>query len=104
MQNSEEVCLLTPDRWNTHNEAYAINEDNMLVWEGNMIEKGQRTQILLSNIFKDDAMMAAPTTISAIESNPIDQLLERSGADSEEIACPCWNPILGARSSINPTS
>lgn len=89
MQNSEEAYLLTPDQWNPHDEAYAINEENIIdCWEGNMIEKWQRTQILLSDV-KEDAMMVVSVTISAIESNAIDQLLEKTDAGSEEITCPC---------------
>jgi hypothetical protein len=39
MQETEDVYLLTPSRWDPHCDAYAINEENMLDWEGNMVEK-----------------------------------------------------------------
>ena len=38
MEN-DEVYLLTPTRFNPHDDAYAANEESMLDWEGNMIEK-----------------------------------------------------------------
>jgi hypothetical protein len=37
---SDDVFLLTPDaeNWNPHSDAYARNEENMVDWEGNMVE------------------------------------------------------------------
>ena len=92
LEHSDEIHLITPERWNPHDEAYAINEENMLDWEGNMIDRKQRTQILLSDIPEDD-MMAASVAISSAESNEIDKLLERSGADSEETVNSRWPAI-----------
>jgi hypothetical protein len=44
MQETEEIYLLTPSRWNSHSDAYAMNEDNILDWEGNLKEKKDRNQ------------------------------------------------------------
>ena len=38
LQASDDIYLLTPSRFNPHNDGYAVNEDSMLDWEGNMIE------------------------------------------------------------------
>ena len=38
-KENEEIYLLTPSLWNPHDDAYAGNEENMLDWECNMIEK-----------------------------------------------------------------
>jgi hypothetical protein len=36
----DDVFLLTPNGiWNPHSDAYVKNEENMLDWEGNMVEK-----------------------------------------------------------------
>jgi hypothetical protein len=58
MQDSDEIYMLTPDRFNPHDDSYAENEDNMLDWEGNMIEKKHRTKILLflSEVEENEAM------------------------------------------------
>ena len=50
MMNAENVYLLTPSTINPHCDAYAMNEENMLHWEGNMIQRRDRVQILLSDI------------------------------------------------------
>jgi hypothetical protein len=92
MKETEEVYLLTPSRWNPRRDAYTANEENMLDWKGNMIEKRDRSQILLSDMHEDNAL-AASVQISSIESNAINNLLQRSDADSEEKVQPCWRPI-----------
>ena len=100
MREAEEVYLLTPNVWNPHDDAYAANEENMLDWEGNMIEARKRTKILLSDI-KVDAMTAASVQVSAVESTKIDELLQRSDKDSEEIVHPCWKPIPRAGDQVS---
>jgi hypothetical protein len=92
MKETEEVYLLTPSRWDPHCDAYAANEENMLDWEGNMIAKRDRSQILLSDVH-DDTALAASVHILSIESNLIDDLLQRSDADTEEKVHPRWQPI-----------
>ena len=36
LEEPEDVCVLTPTTWNPHSDAYVINEESMLDWEGNM--------------------------------------------------------------------
>jgi hypothetical protein len=88
MQGTEEVYLLTPSQWNHHCNACATNEENMLDWEGNMIEKRNRSQILLSDVHGDTAI-APSIQISSVKSNMIDTLLQRSDDESEEKVQPC---------------
>eukprot|EP00957_Ditylum_brightwellii_P026490 2003718-Ditylum_brightwellii.AAC.1 len=38
LQTSDDIYLLTPSRFNPHDDGYAANEDSMLDWEGIMIE------------------------------------------------------------------
>eukprot|EP00957_Ditylum_brightwellii_P176854 13471160-Ditylum_brightwellii.AAC.1 len=38
LQASDDIYLLTSSRFNPHDDGYAMNEDSMLDWEGNMIE------------------------------------------------------------------
>ena len=36
LEEPEDVYVLTPTTWNPHSDAYVINEESMLHWEGNM--------------------------------------------------------------------
>ena len=40
LQSCDDVLVMTPEShsWNPHSDVYAQNEDNMLDWEGNMLE------------------------------------------------------------------
>ena len=35
-----EIYALTPTKWNPHTDAYALNEESIIDWEGNIREKG----------------------------------------------------------------
>ena len=35
-----EIYTLTPTKWNPHTDAYALNEESIVDWEGNIKEKG----------------------------------------------------------------
>jgi hypothetical protein len=98
MQESEEVYLLTPANFNPHDDAYAANEESMMDWEGNMIEKQHRTQIILSEIEEDDNMKVS-SVVSSIESRTIDFVLDNSDV-SEEKVLPKYNPIPRAADKI----
>jgi hypothetical protein len=100
MEGTEEVYLLTPSRWYPHCDAYAMNKEQMIDWEGNMIEKQARNQIILSAVHADIAF-AASMQISSIESNMINNLLQRSDADSEEKVQPSWIPIPKAADEVS---
>ena len=50
MMEAEDVYLLTPSQWNPHCDSYTTNKENMLDWEGNMVERKDRVQIVLSEI------------------------------------------------------
>ena len=50
MQNSDEIYMLTKDQLKPHDNLYTANEDNMLYWEGNMVEKKHITKILLPEV------------------------------------------------------
>jgi hypothetical protein len=64
LEECEEVYLLIPDgRWTQHSNAYARNEENMLDSEGNMVERRDSMQILLSEVSIDPAMAASAEII-----------------------------------------
>jgi hypothetical protein len=57
--SSNAYAGLTTNLFNPYDDSYAINEDNMLDWEGNMVEKKHRTKILLSKVEENEAMTAS---------------------------------------------
>jgi hypothetical protein len=68
----EEVHLLTPATWNPHLDVYAMNEESMLDWEGNIIPKQEREyKVVLDDIPEDDVEMAS-LVVSSAESAQID--------------------------------
>jgi hypothetical protein len=101
MMNAEDVYLLTPSTMNPHCDAYATNEDNILDWEGNMVQRRDRVQILLSDI-PEDAAVTASVEISRAEARTIDIVLEGNVASHDENAAhPCWQPIPRAADEVS---
>jgi hypothetical protein len=84
MQQSDEIYMLTTNQFKPHDNLYAINEENMLDWEGNMVERKHRTKILLSGIEENEAM-AASVQVSCIESMAIDRALETNDEEEEMV-------------------
>jgi hypothetical protein len=100
MMESEDIYLLTPSRMNPHCDSYATNEENMLDWEGNMIERKDRVRILLSDI-QEDVVTTASVQVSSAENKAIDTCLETSGASYDEETHPRWQPIPRAADEIS---
>ena len=49
LEDTDDVFLLTPDgQWNPHSDVCPRNEETTMDLEGNMVEKKDRVQILLS--------------------------------------------------------
>ena len=99
MQTSDEIYMLTNDQFNPHDDSYAANEESMLDWEGNMVERKHRATILLSEV-EEDEIMAASVQISSMESKAIDRALETSAHD-EEIVRPCYGTVPRAADEIS---
>jgi hypothetical protein len=100
MKETEDIYLLTPSRWNPHDGSYATNEESMLDWEGNMITKKDRIQVLLLKVAEDTAL-AASVQILSIENCAIDTVLQRSHSASEEKVQPCWKHISRAADEVS---
>jgi hypothetical protein len=92
MKETEDIYLLTPSRWNPHDDSYATNEENMLDWEGNMVMKKNRVQVLLSEV-PEDIAVAASVQISSIKNFAIDSVLQMGQSPSEEKVQPRWQAI-----------
>jgi hypothetical protein len=99
MTESEEIYMLTPSRWDPHQTAYAKNEENMIDWKGNMIEKSYRQQLILSEIDEDTAM-ASSVQIGSIEVKAIDLVMETVEEDSEK-PHPCYQHVPCAADQVS---
>ena len=55
LEEPEDVYVLTPTIWNPHSDAYVINEESMLDWEGNMKhERDHEKRVVLEDIPSDE--------------------------------------------------
>jgi hypothetical protein len=61
MQDSNKIYMLATNQFKPHDYSYAVNEENMLDWEGNMVERNHRTKILLSEVEDNEALAASVT-------------------------------------------
>jgi hypothetical protein len=69
------VHVLTPATWNPHLDVYAINEESMLDWEGNLKSKKDREyRIVVEDIPEDDVEMVS-LVVSSAESAQIDEAM-----------------------------
>jgi hypothetical protein len=100
MMEAEDVCMLTPSRMNPHCDAHATNEENMLDWEGKMMQQKDRVQILLSDV-QEDVALAASVQVSSTEAKAIDNVLDGDSATYNEEAHPCWKPVPRAADKIS---
>ena len=77
LEQCENILLRTPNAlWNPHCDAYARNENSMTDFEGNMIEKQYRRQIILSEI-EEDPTFNADFSISKVEALAMDNHFEQ---------------------------
>jgi hypothetical protein len=100
MMNAEDVYLLTPSKMSPHCDAYTKNEENMLDWEGNMVQRRDRVQILLSEILEDVAVTAS-VQVSSTEIRAIDTVFEGNVIPHDDEAHPCWQPIPRAVDEVS---
>ena len=77
MTDSEEVYLLTTIIWNPHDKAYSLNEESMIEWEWNLIDKKDRHQFLLSDI-KEGVTIAVTSKICSMEVRAVETLIDAS--------------------------
>ena len=78
LNDCEDIFMLTPSNWDPHEPAYKLNEESMLDWDGNIVSKEHRHQILLADIDQNEHMVSS-ATISAVETRLIDKVLESAG-------------------------
>ena len=80
-----QVLLLIPrGSWNSSSDVYSINDDKMLDYKGEMIEKKDRVRMLMLEI-EEDKMMEASAEISEAEASLIDRLCHKSHSECRSI-------------------
>ena len=68
---------------------YAKNEENMLDWEGNMIQRADTVKVLLGDI-PEDILMSSLLQISSLELSTIDHSMCKPDTT---IVSPTYHPI-----------
>ena len=99
LQFCDDVYLLTPTRWNPHDEGYAANEENMLDWQGNLVAQKKRQKITLSDIPENDNMLAA-VQIGQVETKVVEDLLKANTTDDPKPTYKCGPDYIDQVSSI----
>ena len=81
LTNSYEVYLLTPSRFNPHGPSYAINENTLTDWEGDVVRKLKKQRIMLLEV-EELGDVSAVTVTDDKETVHINYLLEQLDDDS----------------------
>ena len=79
----DDVCMLTPTFWNPHSNACARNEENMVDWEGDVVQAKDHARILAEDP-PEDVAMAAALQVGSVESQMIDNVIREHETKSEE--------------------
>jgi hypothetical protein len=101
MQESEEIYLLTPSRFNPHDDAYAANENSTLDWEGNIVERQHRSTVLLTDVEEDESMNIS-AVVSSAETRRIHHVLDAANVSEEKVGR-SYQPIPHAADEISST-
>ena len=85
LNECERVLLLTPDGpWDPNTDVYSRNEDSMLDYEGNMVEKKDRLRILVSDL-EDNELMEVSAVVSEAEVSLVNKLCHESDSEYRSI-------------------
>ena len=83
LEEPDDVYVLTPTTWNPHSDAYVINEESMLDWEGNMKhERDHEKRVVLEDIPSDDTMIFSLALCEKEQMTKHGQFAMNSGATS----------------------
>ena len=76
--STEDIFVMTPQgqTWDLNSDVYALNKENMIVWEGNMIKPRHWTRIIIEDLPEIDNAIISSAIISASESKTIDNTID----------------------------
>ena len=69
-----EIYTLTPTKWNPHTDAYALNEESIVDWEGNIKEKGYSDMKIMLDEIGDEYQ--SRYEISMMEALHMDKVIQ----------------------------
>ena len=73
LQECEDIFLLTPSTWDSHNTAFSNNEEKMLNWQRNMIEANHHKKICFEGI-EENINIYAAVFVDHVECNAIEEI------------------------------
>lgn len=90
----DEVYMLSPPTWNPHNSSYAKNEESYLGLDGELVERENKTSILLSNVplinsLKGTVGMVQMDTVLAEEVQVENKSVGANSCQSNEVPSDC---------------
>ena len=97
--NPNEVYILSPATWNPHSDAYSVNEESMLDWEGNMQPKKDCQHRIVLDDVEDNVTMVASLSITPLEQEAIDTHLIEDDERSITRSGDCVSNTLGSISN-----
>ena len=71
---AKEIYTLTPIKWNPHTDAYALNEESIVDWEGNIKEKGHSDVKLVLDEIGDEYQ--SRYAVSTMEDLHMDKVIQ----------------------------
>lgn len=94
------VLMPNTFNWDPHSDVYARNEENMVNWEGNMIEESERITINITDL-EDDEELVATMKVTEAEMCAINALsMDNEPFQSTSSRIPCEDHDVSA---INPS-
>ena len=77
-----EIYTLTPTKWNPHTDAYALNEERFVDWEGNIKEKGPSDMKIVLDEIGDDYQ--SRYEISMMEALHMDKVIQSRSQNNND--------------------
>ena len=71
---AKEIYTLTPSKWNPHTDAYALNEESIVDWEGNIKEKNRSEMKIVLDEIGDEYQ--SPYGVSTMEALHMDKVIQ----------------------------
>ena len=71
---AKEIYTLTPSKWNPHTDAYALNEESIVDWEGNIKEKNRSDMKIVLDEIGDEYQ--SPYGVSTMEALHMDKVIQ----------------------------
>ena len=71
---AKEIYTLTPSKWNPHSDAYTLNEESIVDWEGNIKEKGRSDMKIVLDEIGDEYQ--SPYGVSTMEALHMDKVIQ----------------------------